>query len=133
MSIEVIERVNKIGTAQGQTTQLTFQDRHGYDNNDPDPYFQLIDHKIEGVIDDEPIEGNVEDDHEDMNIDPADQDQEVNEAYEAENEKEVPILADEADIEELPDELVAQAVPEMTEEPLQQRRSERIPVPVTIF
>ena len=75
MPIKVIKRVDEIGTAQGQPTILTFQDRHGHDNNDPDPYFQPIDRSIEGVIDDEPIEENVEDDHEDINIDPADQDE----------------------------------------------------------
>ena len=48
MTIELIERVNEIGTAQGQPTLLTFQDRHGHDNNDSDPYFQPIDHEIEG-------------------------------------------------------------------------------------
>ena len=52
MPIEVIERVNEIGTAQGQPTLLTFQDCHGHDNNDRDPYFHQIDRKIEGVIDD---------------------------------------------------------------------------------
>ena len=62
--IEVIERVNEIGTAQGQLTLLTFQDHYGHDNNDPDPYFQPIYCEIEGVIDDEPTKENVEDDHE---------------------------------------------------------------------
>ena len=61
--IEVIKRLNEIGTAQGQPTLLTFQDCHGHDNNDPDPYFQPIDCEIEGVIDDEPTEENVEDDN----------------------------------------------------------------------
>ena len=46
MPIEVIERVNEIDTAQGQPTLLTFQDRHGHDNNKPDPYFQPIDRDI---------------------------------------------------------------------------------------
>ena len=85
------------------------------------------------MIDDEPIKENVDDDNEDVNIDPADQDEEVNEANEAEDENEVPTLADEAEIEELPDELAAQSVPETTEEPIQQRRSGRIPVPMTRF
>ena len=65
MPIEVIERVNEIGTAQGHPKLLTFQDRNVDDKNDPDPYFQQIDNTIEGVIDDEPIEENVEDNHED--------------------------------------------------------------------
>ena len=39
MPIEVIKRVNGIGTAKVQPTLLTFQDRHGHNNNDPDPYF----------------------------------------------------------------------------------------------
>ena len=80
MPIEVIKRVNEIGTAQGNPTLLTFQDRHGHDNNDPDPYFQPIDHEFEGVVDDEPIKENVEDDHEDTNNDPANQGEEVNKA-----------------------------------------------------
>ena len=46
--IEVIKRVNAIGAAQGQPTLITFQYRHGHDNNDSDPYFQPIDHDIEG-------------------------------------------------------------------------------------
>ena len=72
MPIEVIERVNKIGTAQVQPKLLTFQDRHGHDNSASDPYFQPLYHEIEGVVDDEPIEENVEDIHEDMNNDPPD-------------------------------------------------------------
>ena len=82
MPIEVIERVNKIGTAQGQPKLLTIQDRRGHDNSEPEPYFQPLDHEIEGVVDedDEPIEENVEDNHEDMDYDSADQGEEVNEA-----------------------------------------------------
>ena len=80
MPIEVIKRVNEIGTAQGHPTLLTFQDCHGHDNIDPDPYFQPIYCEVEGVIDDEPTEEKIEDDHEDMNNDPADQGEEVNEA-----------------------------------------------------
>ena len=100
MPIEVIKRVNEIGTAQGQPTLLTFQDRHVHDNNDPDPYFHPIDCKIEGVIDDEPSKENVEYDHKEINNDPANQGEEVNEANEAENENknEVPTLADGAEI-----------------------------------
>ena len=67
MPIEVIERVNKIGTAQWHPKLLTFQDRHGHDNSAPDPYFQPLDQEIEGVVNDEPIEENVEDNHKDMN------------------------------------------------------------------
>ena len=122
MPIEVIKRVNEIGTAQGQPTLLTFQDRHEHENNDPDPYFQPIDRQIEGVIDDEPTEENFEDDHEDTNNDPANQGEEVNEANdppenenEVQNDNEVPNLADEAEIEKLPDDLAAQAGPETTE------------------
>ena len=131
MWIEVIKRVNEIGTVQVQPTLLTFQDRHGHDNNDPDPYFQQINQEIEGVIDDEPTKEIFEDDHEDMNNDPVDQGEEVNEANEAENENENELrtLAHGAEIEELSDELAAPAVPETTEEP--QRRSGQIPVPVT--
>ena len=101
MPIEVIERVNKIGTAQRQPKLLTFQDRHGHENSNPDPYFQPLDHEIEGVVDedDEPIEENVEDNHENMNKNPDDQGEEVNKADEPpENENEVPNLADEAEI-----------------------------------
>ena len=57
--IEIIKRVNEIGIAQGQPTLITFQDQHGHDNNDPDTYFQPIDHEIKGVVDDEPTEENV--------------------------------------------------------------------------
>ena len=42
MPIEVIERVNKIGVAHGQPKLLTFQDRHGYENSNLDPYFQPL-------------------------------------------------------------------------------------------
>ena len=73
MHTEVIERVNEIGTVQGQPKLPTFQDRHGHENSNPDPYFQPLDHEIEGVVDDEPIEENVEDNHEDTNDNPADQ------------------------------------------------------------
>ena len=119
-----IERLNKIGTAQVQPKLLTFQDRHGHDNSNLAPYFQPIDHKIEGVVDDEPIEENVEDDHEDTDNNPADQGEEVHEAddppeneNEVQNDNEVPTLSNEAEIEELPDALAAQAGPETTEEP----------------
>ena len=71
MPLEVIERVNKIGVAQGQPKLLTFQDCHGYGKSDPEPYFQPLDHKIEGVVDDEQIEENVVDDHGDTNDNPA--------------------------------------------------------------
>ena len=80
MSIEVIERVNKIGTSQGQPKLPTFQERRGHENSNSDLYFQPLDHEIKGVVDDEPIEENVEDNHEDTNNDPANQDEEVNEA-----------------------------------------------------
>ena len=79
MPIEVIGRENKIGIAQGQPKLLTFQDCHGHENSDPDPYFQPIDHEIQGVIDDEPREENIEDDHKDMDNDPANQGEEVKE------------------------------------------------------
>ena len=42
MPSEVIERVNKIGSAEGQPKLLTFQDRHGYEKSDPDPYFSHL-------------------------------------------------------------------------------------------
>ena len=45
MPIEVIERVNKIGIAQGQPKLLTFKDRHGYENSDPDRVEKDIDRK----------------------------------------------------------------------------------------
>ena len=76
MPIEVIERVKTIGVAQGQPKLLTFQDRHGYENSNPDPYFQPLDHEIEGLVDDEPIEENVADDNEDTNNNPTDQSEE---------------------------------------------------------
>ena len=72
MPSEVIERVNKIGSAEGQPKLLTFQDHHGHKKSDPDPYFQPLDHKIEGLIDDEHIEDNNAD-HEDRNANLADQ------------------------------------------------------------
>ena len=56
-------------------------------NSNPDPYFQPLNHEIEGVADKEPIEENVADDHEDTNDNPADQGEEVNEANEDENKK----------------------------------------------
>ena len=102
MPLEIIERVNKIGVAQGQPKLLTFQDRHGYENNNPDPYFQALDHEVEGVVDDEPIEENVADDHKDTNDNPAyqgeeDQGEEINEVDDPpENKNEVPNQADEA-------------------------------------
>ena len=52
MPIEVIELVNQLGKEQNQPTLLTFQDRHGHSTMDPDPYFQPMDIKIEGVITD---------------------------------------------------------------------------------
>ena len=137
MPSEVIERVNKIGFAQGKPKLLTFQDLHGHENSDPDPYFQPLDHEIEGVADDVPVDENFIDDHEDTNDNPADQGEEdqgeeVNEVDNPPgNENEVPTLADEAEIEELPDALAAQAVPETQEEP--KRRSGQIPAPVTRF
>ena len=67
MMLEVIERVNIIGVAQGQPKLLTFKDCHGYENNDPDPYFQPLEHEIKGVVDDEHKEENVADDQEDTN------------------------------------------------------------------
>ena len=39
MPSKVIERINKIGLAQGQPKLLTFQVRHGHKKSDPDPYF----------------------------------------------------------------------------------------------
>ena len=42
MPSEVIERVNKIGSAEGQPKLPTFQDRHGYEKSDPDPYFSHL-------------------------------------------------------------------------------------------
>ena len=50
--MRVIERVNKIGVAQGKPKLVIVQDRHGYENSDPDPYFQPLDHEIEGVVGD---------------------------------------------------------------------------------
>ena len=66
MLLEVIERVNKICSAQGQPKLLTFQYRHGHEKSDPDPYFQPLDHEIKGVVYDEHIEDNNAD-HEDRN------------------------------------------------------------------
>ena len=65
MPSEVIKRINKIGSAQGQPKLLTFQDRHGHKNSDLNPYFQPLDHKIEGVVDDEHIEDKNAEDHKD--------------------------------------------------------------------
>ena len=76
MPSEVIERINKIGLAQGQPKLITFQDRRGHEKSDPDPYFQPLDHEIEGVVDDEHIEDNNADDHEDRNSNLADQGEE---------------------------------------------------------
>ena len=56
MPSKVIKRINKIGSAQGQPKLLTFQDCHGHKKSDPGPYFQPLDHEIEGVVDDEPID-----------------------------------------------------------------------------
>ena len=63
MPSKVIERVNKIISAQRQPKLLTFQDRHGHKKSDPDPYFQPLDHEIKGVVNDEYIEENIADDH----------------------------------------------------------------------
>ena len=76
MPSEVIERVNKIGSAEGQPKLITFQDRHGHKKSDPDPYFQPLDHKIEGVVDDEHIEDNKDEDHKDRNDNLIDQGEE---------------------------------------------------------
>ena len=72
MPSEVIERVNKIGSAEGQPKLLTFQDRHGHEKSDPDPYFQSLDHDIEGVVDDEHIKDNNAN-HKDRNANLTDQ------------------------------------------------------------
>ena len=102
MPSEVIERINKIGLAQGQPKLLTFQYRHGNEKSDPDPYFQPLDHEIEGVVDDEHIEDNNSEDHEDINFNLADQGEEEQDATinkvddPPENENEVPPLSDEA-------------------------------------
>ena len=76
MPSEAIERINKIGSEQGQPKLLTFQDRHGHKKNDPHPYFQPLDHEIEGVVDDEHTEDNNAEDHEDRNANLADQGEE---------------------------------------------------------
>ena len=73
MLSEVIKRMNKIGSAQGQPKLLTFQDRHGHEKSDPDPYFQPLGHEIEGVINDEHIEDYNAEYHEDRNANPDDQ------------------------------------------------------------
>ena len=123
MPSEVIKRINKTGSAQGQPKLLTFQYRHGHEKSNPDPYFQPLDHEIEGVVDDEHIEDNNAEDHEDRNANLADQgeyeqDAAINEVDDPpENENEVPTLADEAEVEGLPDALAEQAVPETPEEP----------------
>ena len=132
---EVIERENKIGSVQGQPKLLTFQDRHVHEKSDPDPYFQPLDHEIEGVVYDEHIKDNNAEDNEDINANFSDQggeeqDASINEVDDPpENENEVPTLADESEIEGLPDALAAQAVPETLEEP--KLRSGRITAPVT--
>ena len=87
---------------QGQPKLLTFQDHHRHEKSDPDPYFQPLDHEIEGVVDDEHIKDNKAEDHEDRNANLADQGEEeqdaaINEVDDPpENENEVPTLADEA-------------------------------------
>ena len=102
MTSEVIERINKIGLAQGQPKLLIFQDCHGHKKSDPDPYFQPLDHRIEGVVDDEHIKYNNAEDHEDRNSNLADQGEEeqdaaINEVDDPpENENKVPTLADES-------------------------------------
>ena len=73
MPSELIDRINKIGSVKGQPKLFTFQDRHGHEKSDPDPYFQPLDHKIEGVVDDEHIEDNNDEYHEDRNANLADQ------------------------------------------------------------
>ena len=70
---ELIERINKIGSAQGQPKLLTFQDRQRHEKIDPNPYFQPLDHEIEGVVDDEYIEDTNAEDHEDCHANLADQ------------------------------------------------------------
>ena len=42
----------------------------------PDPYFQPLDHEIEGVVDDEHIEDNNDEDYEDRNANLAEQGEE---------------------------------------------------------
>ena len=119
-------------------TQIThFQDRHGHEKSDTDPYFQPLDHEIEGVVDDEHIKDNNADDHEDRNDNLADQgeeeqDEAVNEVDDPpENENEVPTPEDEAEVEGLPDTLAAQVIPETPEET--KRRSGLITAPVERF
>ena len=80
MPSKVIERVNKIGSAQVQPKLLTFQDCHGHGKSDLDPYFQPLDHDIKGVVDDEHIEDNNAEDHEDINANLADQGEEEQDA-----------------------------------------------------
>ena len=63
MPSEVIERINRIGLAQGQPKLLTLQDRHGHKKGDLDPYFKPLDHEIEGVVDAEHIKDNNAEDH----------------------------------------------------------------------
>ena len=111
MPLEVIERVNKIGSAQGQPKLPTFQYRHGHEKRDLNPYLQPLDNEIEGVVDDEHIEDHNAEDHKDRNANLADQVEEeqdaaINEVDDPpENEHEVPTLPDEAEVEGLPDEL----------------------------
>ena len=137
MPSEVIERINRIGSAQGEPKLLTVQDRHGHEKSDPDPYFQPLDHEIEGVVDDEHIEYNNAKDHKDRNPNLSDQGEEeqdaaINEVDDPpENENEVPTLADEAEVEGMLDALAAQAVPETPEE--QKRRSGQITAQMTRF
>ena len=76
MPSEVIERIKKIGSAQGQPKLITFQDCHGHKKSDPDPYFQPLDNEIEGVVDDEHIKDNNAEYHEDRNSNLADQGEE---------------------------------------------------------
>ena len=79
-AVQSNQKDKKIGSAQGQPKLLTFQYCHGHEKSDPDPYFQPLDHKIKGVIDDEHIEDNNAEDHEDRNANLADKGEEEQDA-----------------------------------------------------
>ena len=80
MPSEVIKTINKIGSDQGQPKLITFQDHHEHKKSDPDPYFQPLDHEIEGMVDDEHIEDNNDEYHKDRNANLADQGEEEQDA-----------------------------------------------------
>ena len=52
MPMEVIACVNRIGQAQGHTSLITFQDRHGHSIGDTNPDFAGVLPQLAGVVHD---------------------------------------------------------------------------------